>query len=113
MAQDPDMLEEAVRSNGNSLKYIKKELITQELALLAIQQSPMAIKFLSVELKKDKEIALEAIERKVQSIEFIHPDLYNDVEVIEKVAEQDGEFALYYATKDLKSDKDLVLKCVR
>lgn len=72
----------------------------------------MSIEYLDEEFRSDKEIALIAINQKVQSIEFVDKSLFEDYDFMNQVADHDGEFALYYASDDLKQDKDLVLKCV-
>ncbi len=130
LLNDENIIIEALKSNGNAIKYVNrvilfikikqvyifinfKEIIDFSMAFEAVHQSPMSIKYLPEDFKKDKDIAMEAIRGKVQAIEFVGKELYQDQDIIEEVAKADGEFALYYASEEIRANEKIVKLCVK
>lgn len=95
---DREIVEEAVKSNGEVLKYASKELRNdKKIVLEAIKNNKLSLKYASNELKNDKDFILEAIksaplksEVEAEYTSFIGEDLKKDKEIVFEFARRGG-----------------------
>ena len=83
----------------------------KEVALAAVTNEGMTLKFASPELKADKEVALAAVKQNGSALEFASPALKSDKEVVLAAVTNKG-MALEFAYPELLADKAVVLVAV-
>jgi uncharacterized membrane protein YqjE len=83
----------------------------KEVALAAVTNEGMTLKFASPELKSDKEVVLASVKQNGSALEFASLELKSDKEVVLSSVKQNGS-ALEFASLELKSDKEVVLAAV-
>jgi hypothetical protein len=80
---DKELVLEAVKQNGRSLKYASEELKNdKEVVLEAVKEYGYSLYHSSEELKNDKEVVLEAVKKNSNSLDFASEELKNDKEVV-------------------------------
>jgi hypothetical protein len=110
---DKEMVLEAVKQNGYSLKYASKELKNdKEVVLEAVKQYSYSLQYASKELKNDKEVVLEAVKKNGYSLEYASKELQNNKEVVLEAVKKNCD-SLQYASEELKNDKEVVLEAVK
>ena len=137
---DRGFLQEAVRQNGNALRYATDadpELeADRELVLEAVRQNGNAIRHASKELWVDREVVLEAVRQNGNTLRFVTEvdyKLKNDREVVLAAVAAQGSWgekllpngqlvpnhgsgfndALKYASRELRADREVVLAAVQ
>jgi CxxC motif-containing protein len=88
--------------------YIGKTLLSnKEFGNEATKLDGRILRFLSDELKNDKEIISLATDSYIYAIEYASEELRNNKEIMLRVVKQDGRL-LKYASDELKNDKEVV-----
>lgn len=72
--QDHDICKAAVKQDGNAIQFVDEKLLTKELQLLAIEQEPQSIRFIS---NPSEELCIKAVKQNGLVIRFIDKQTYN------------------------------------
>jgi hypothetical protein len=83
----------------------------KEVALAAVAQNGLALRYASVELKYDKEVVLAAVAQEGHALQYASAELKYDKEVVLAAVMQHG-LSLRNASAELKADKDVVIAAV-
>ena len=87
-----------VQENGCALRYVKKDLQTEEMCRLAVQQNGYALYFVRKDLQTE-EICILAVQQTGRALDFVRKDL--QTEEMCKLAVQQNVYALKFVRKDL------------
>ena len=106
----------AVKRHWTALKFVSDELKKdKELVWAAILQNWGALELASDELKGDRDFMIKSVKLNWRTLKFASVDFDNDLsvdpEIVFAAVCQDG-CALQFASKRLKSDRHIVLKAV-
>eukprot|EP00546_Thalassionema_frauenfeldii_P013586 CAMPEP_0178916832 /NCGR_PEP_ID=MMETSP0786-20121207/12887_1 /TAXON_ID=186022 /ORGANISM="Thalassionema frauenfeldii, Strain CCMP 1798" /LENGTH=393 /DNA_ID=CAMNT_0020590269 /DNA_START=232 /DNA_END=1413 /DNA_ORIENTATION=- len=97
---------------SEALKFVSSELKNdKEVVLAAIQRTGEALEHASLELRNDKQVAIAAVENQPRAIEFASTKLKNDKELILIAVAKDG-LALEYASLELRNNKQVAMTAV-
>lgn len=100
----------AVNQTGLAYKYASPEMkASKDIRLAVARQNIYFLDLISPELR-DKEVMMAAVENNGAALEFASPELRGDKELV-MVAVQHG-FALRYADPVLRADKEVVMAAV-
>ena len=84
----------------------------KNVALIAIEKNPFAIKEISERLKDDEQIAIKAIGIYGNTYEYLSERLKNKREIVIKALEHPGEIVKFLPQKFYK-DREIILKCIQ
>ncbi len=80
---------EAVRKDGYSLRYVKKQ--DKDICLEAVKQNGDSLQYVK---KQDKEICLEAVRQDGYSLQYVNPSIFDDMQeemTLEEIEEELGK----------------------
>jgi lambda repressor-like predicted transcriptional regulator len=99
----------AVKQDGMELRYVSNELKKdREVVLAAVKENGLALEYASDELKNDREVVLAAVEENGWAIEYASDELKNDREVVLAAVKKNG-WTIGYANEELKNDQEILL----
>ncbi len=108
--------EDAIRLLKKGRPFSNKEFDlwrdNKNVALIAIEKNPFAIKDLSERLKDDEQIALKAINIYGNAYEYLSERLKYKREIVIKALEHPGEIFKFLPQKFYK-DREIILKCIQ
>ena len=93
---------EAVKQNGDVLRYVPEDLKTSEICLTAVEQDGMALEHVPKDLKTP-EIHLAAVKQNGDALRYVPKD-FRTPEICLAAVKQDG-WALRYVPKDLRTEE--------
>jgi hypothetical protein len=108
LKRDRDVVLEAVKKNGEVLRYARAMNDYREIVLEAVKRDPVALEYASDELKNDREIVRVAVEKDGLALLYASDELKNNPEIVHVAVEKDGR-ALKYASDELQSSWEMVL----
>jgi hypothetical protein len=99
----------AVTNEGMTLKFASPELKSdKEVVLASVKQNGSALEFASLELKSDKEVVLAAVTNKGMALEFASPELLANKEIVLVAVSQNCN-VFKYLSDEFKRDPEIVL----
>jgi len=106
--QDPELLKLAYEISPDALRFATKEFALEE-----VIKHPTKLKYVSEDLRSDKDVVLAALESGgSQAWPYISPELKNERSVILKLVAQDGG-QLKYLSNQWRADRDVVLGAIQ
>ncbi|MBR3162320.1 MAG: DUF4116 domain-containing protein [Bacilli bacterium] len=113
LIKDKEVIIEAVKENGSALQYASTELKEDKgIVLVAVNQYPGAIKYADKKLCKDEELlSIVLTEKYGRGLKYLTPDLKKDKNIVLKAVGYSG-LALHDADESLKKDANVVLAAV-
>ena len=98
-----------VKKNGYELKFVSDELKNdKEIVLVAVTEYGVALEYASDTLRNDREVVLAAVRQDGDALVHASDELKNDREIVLAAVHQNG-WALQYASEELRNDKEIVL----
>jgi len=119
---DKEMALEAVRNDGNTLKYLPRKFQSdKDVVMAAVQKNGMAFKFATPKLRGDKDLVIEAVQENGNARQFARDYKYDDTVLASYMSQYDMAmkevqirgYSLSQASPDLRHNKEIVLAAVR
>ncbi|MDQ1337790.1 MAG: hypothetical protein QG617_757 [Campylobacterota bacterium] len=108
-----DEVLKAVKENGRALKYVSEELRgDREIVLEAVKNNADALQYASDELRSDREIVLEALNYDGDYLKYASEELRGDREIVLK-AQEKSHWAFLYASEELRGDREFNLEILK
>lgn len=112
---DEKLIVAALKKNGLLLKNLPEKYSTQkQYALLAVQSMPTSLKYVSNNLKDDKDVVLAAINTEDSEgvLEYASSRLRDDYDLVYKAVSVDA-LNLEFASDRLRDDKTIVMAALK
>ena len=93
----------AVQQNGDALEFVKPELITKEMCKLAFQQNGLSLRFVKNHELTTKELCHLAVQQNGDALEFVKPELMT--KEMCKLAVQQNGLSLRFVIPELITDE--------
>ncbi|EFC41905.1 predicted protein [Naegleria gruberi] len=114
LRNDIEIVRIAVQQDGIALQFASKELKNnKEIVLLALESHPKSYACISLGLKKDRDVIFKAFSKSLTCLSQVDQLFSNDREFIRTLAKLDGNVALYYASEELRNDREIVIKSIQ
>lgn len=107
--RDQELFELAYGLSEDALQFASRDF-----ALTEVRKNPIKLKYVSDNLKSDKELILAAVREMPSSLKEAGQDMQNDKEVVLAALESGSQAsqAWMYVASELKNDRDVILKLV-
>ena len=113
---DKEIVFQAIRMKGfisSFFKFVSKELRSdKEFVLSIVGAKQFLLQYVSEELKNDKDVVLAAVKEYGLALQYASERLRGDKDVVLAAIQQDAN-AIRYALNDIKDDKDVVIKAIQ
>lgn len=110
--QDPDVAVSCINQNGMLFSYAPESIRQRkDIAIIAIQRYPEAIRFAAGALKADKEIALHVVNQNGDLLHVLDDAMRDDIDVARAALFQNPD-SFKHASIRLKTDKPFVIEAL-
>lgn len=106
--KNQEFVKEVVKVQPVSLRFVDDEIITREIAEIAVEKDPFTLNL--TPFKTDEELGIKAVKKNPYALEWLR-ELRDNFNVVKAAVEKEG-FSLEYVSERLQNNYDIVKTAV-